>query len=255
MVDSGATEHMAGDRRLLKNLNNNQKTKVTFGNSKSIISPAFGTLKLGSVALEKVLYVPGLHHDLISVRQLPSSARKWKFTPSCASLVSNNGSILISAPFNPSSKLYTFSEFFQAHLGATDNLNLFQHWHHRLGHFNIASIGLRSQKGRLGNFKLSSVMKNAFESSACKQGKGTRLAAPPSDVRASGTLDLLHIDIWGPARIPTVSGARYFLTCLNDYSRKINIYLLKHKSEAFSKLQYHYTVHIRHSPVSPNNKF
>lgn len=34
-----------------------------------------------------------------------------------------------------------------------------------------------------------------------------------------GIMDYIHSDFWGPARVPTHGGSRYFLTMVDDYSR------------------------------------
>jgi hypothetical protein len=63
--------------------------------------------------------------------------------------------------------------------------------------------------------------------------KGTRLPSPPAeDVRATKPGGLIHIDLWGPATVTSIGGARYFLTCYDNYSRKFHLSFLKQKSDA-----------------------
>ena len=50
-------------------------------------------------------------------------------------------------------------------------------------------------------------------------------------------LDYIHSDLWEPSRVPSIGGARYFLTLIDDYSRKVWIYFLKNKSETFLKFK------------------
>lgn len=47
-------------------------------------------------------------------------------------------------------------------------------------------------------------------------------------------LEYVHSDLWGPSRTPTLGGARYFMTIIDDLPRKVWIYLLKTKDEAFN---------------------
>jgi transposase InsO family protein len=69
-------------------------------------------------------------------------------------------------------------------------------------------------------------------------GKGTRLPSPPAeDIRAAKPGELIHIDLWGPATVTSLGGARYFLTCYDDYSRKVHLSFLKQKSDAFSAIK------------------
>ena len=46
-------------------------------------------------------------------------------------------------------------------------------------------------------------------------------------------LQLIHSDICGPLEFPSISHATYFITFIDDFSRKSWVYFLKHKSETF----------------------
>ena len=51
--------------------------------------------------------------------------------------------------------------------------------------------------------------------------------------KTKGTLDYIHSDLWGPDQTATRGGARYFLSLIDDYSRKLWVYVLKSKDQAF----------------------
>ena len=63
----------------------------------------------------------------------------------------------------------------------------------------------------------------------CALGKNVKKPFPNSDSRAKGILDLIHSDPCGPMSITTQSGYLYFMTFIDDYSRKTWIYFLKSK--------------------------
>ena len=50
-------------------------------------------------------------------------------------------------------------------------------------------------------------------------------------------LEVIHSDIWGLAQTPTINGCRYYVTFIDDFSRKTWIYFLTAKSEAFDKFK------------------
>ena len=52
-----------------------------------------------------------------------------------------------------------------------------------------------------------------------------------------GILDYVHSDVWGPTKEPSIGGSRYFVTFVDDFSKKVWVYLLKHKSEVFAKFR------------------
>ena len=64
--------------------------------------------------------------------------------------------------------------------------------------------------------------------------KHKRVKFNTSTHTSKGILDYVHSDLWGPSRKPSLGGARYMLTIIDDYSRKIWPYFLKDKSEVFS---------------------
>ena len=47
-------------------------------------------------------------------------------------------------------------------------------------------------------------------------------------------LELVHTDVWGPAPVKFVGNSRYYVTFIDDSTRKVWIYFLKNKSDVFS---------------------
>src|SRR3954470_17490663 len=45
------------------------------------------------------------------------------------------------------------------------------------------------------------------------------------------------MDVWGASPVASVGGTRYFITFIDDFSRKVWIFFLKHKSEVFQKFK------------------
>lgn len=71
----------------------------------------------------------------------------------------------------------------------------------------------------------------------CPLAKQTRLSFPISTSLVDVVFSLIHIDLWGPYRVSTHSGHRFFLTIVNDYSRMTWVYLLRNKSDALLYLK------------------
>ena len=46
-------------------------------------------------------------------------------------------------------------------------------------------------------------------------------------------LELVHTDLWGPSPIASLGGSRYYITFINDSSRKVWVYFLKNKFDVF----------------------
>ncbi|CAL8991399.1 unnamed protein product [Prunus brigantina] len=75
----------------------------------------------------------------------------------------------------------------------------------------------------------------------CPMAKQTRLPFPLSSISSNVPFALLHCDIWGPHKIKSHSGARYFLTIVDDYTRCTWLFLMTHKSETQSLLKSFFT--------------
>ena len=58
-----------------------------------------------------------------------------------------------------------------------------------------------------------------------------------SDTKTKGKLELIHSDVCGPIPSISLSGYEYYVTFIDDYSRKTWIHVLKNKSEEFGKFK------------------
>ena len=58
-----------------------------------------------------------------------------------------------------------------------------------------------------------------------------------SETNTKGTLEFIHCNVCGPVPSTYLSGYEYYVTFIDEYSRKTWIYLLKTKSEVFEKFK------------------
>ena len=68
-------------------------------------------------------------------------------------------------------------------------------------------------------------------------GKYTRNNCKKSAGKTLGILDYIHSDLWGPAQTNSLGGNNYFLLVIDDYSRRVSVYVFKHKDQVFSKFK------------------
>jgi transposase InsO family protein len=107
----------------------------------------------------------------------------------------------------------------------------FQLWHRRLGHLSNKVLSFLSNN-------VSDICSSDSEQClVCPLAKQTRIPFPTSQISSTASFELIHIDIWGGYRTPSINGACYFLTIVDDYTRCTWVYLMQHKSEARSLLQ------------------
>ena len=72
---------------------------------------------------------------------------------------------------------------------------------------------------------------------AYQYGKQNRLPFSKTTWRASNKLQLIHTDIAGPQRTPSLKGSLYYIIFVDELTRMCWIYFLKHKSEASNVFQ------------------
>src|SRR5690606_38916037 len=51
------------------------------------------------------------------------------------------------------------------------------------------------------------------------------------------THDYIHSNCWGPSKVESLKGHMYFVSMIDDYSRKIWVIFMKHKSEVFKSFK------------------
>ncbi|KAA0041382.1 Retrovirus-related Pol polyprotein from transposon TNT 1-94 [Cucumis melo var. makuwa] len=66
---------------------------------------------------------------------------------------------------------------------------------------------------------------------ACHFGKQNRKSFPKSSWRATQKLQLIHTDVAGPQRTPSLKGSLYYIAFIDDFTRMCWIFFLKFKSE------------------------
>lgn len=97
-------------------------------------------------------------------------------------------------------------------------------WHKRLGHVSFTTFR------KLGCFKhLHSTTSDLC--TVCPLAKQSRLSFPFSNTTTTSCFHSLHADVWGPYRVTTHDGRRYFLTLVDDYSRYTWLISLNSKFE------------------------
>jgi hypothetical protein len=103
-------------------------------------------------------------------------------------------------------------------------------WHRRLGHLGPDVLSSLSRS----SFIQCTSKKHDF-CHACQLGKHTRLPFYSSSRRAEHPFDLIHLNLW-TSPIVSVSGSKYYLIILDDFTHYLWTFLLKLKSDTFTTL-------------------
>ncbi|GKD91983.1 ribonuclease H-like domain-containing protein [Tanacetum coccineum] len=88
-------------------------------------------------------------------------------------------------------------------------------WHNRLGHsFDQVVDVLQSEL----NFTKDS---HISPCDICHKAKQTRENFLLSDHKTTTIGELVHVDLWGPYKVISKDGFRYFMTIVDDYTKAI----------------------------------
>ena len=106
-------------------------------------------------------------------------------------------------------------------------------WHLRLGHLNFRDLSmLRNKEMVLGLPAIQIPSKVCDSCLISKQPRNSFSNFTPS--RANDLLHIVYSDVCGPFDAPSLGGSKYFVTFIDDLSRKIWIYPIQLRSEVFA---------------------
>ena len=100
-------------------------------------------------------------------------------------------------------------------------------WHMRLGHTGEKSLQTLGKKGLLKGAKTCKV--DFCEH--CVLGKKTKVKFGTAVHNTQGILDYVHTDVWGPTKTASLDGKHYFVSFVDDYSRRNWVYTMTSKDE------------------------
>ncbi len=72
---------------------------------------------------------------------------------------------------------------------------------------------------------------------ACQFGKQTKNVFPHDKNVSKRALNVVHLDVWGPTKTTSMGGCHYYLSFIDDHTRKAWVYFMKEKSEVFTHFQ------------------
>nr|GEU55717.1 ribonuclease H-like domain-containing protein [Tanacetum cinerariifolium] len=85
-------------------------------------------------------------------------------------------------------------------------------WHERLGHPSDQVLKVLENDLAIDNSDLD-------HCEICQRAKQTREPFPLSEHKSSVLAELVHLDLWGPYKVTSKEGFRFFLTTVDDYTR------------------------------------
>ncbi|RDX81950.1 hypothetical protein CR513_37321, partial [Mucuna pruriens] len=183
-----------------------------------------------SCGLEESTHAPDVRFDLIFVHMLDDGGyynhfgyEKWKLT---------KGNLVV-ARRQKISKLYWTKA-----LIAKDSVDVMDMeaslWHQRLSNISEKGLNCLAKKDMLLRLKNAELEK----CSHCMTGKQNKTSFKKHPLsRKSKLLEFVHSNICGSLNVKSFNSALYFVTFIDDCSRKLWVYVLKTKDQVLKKFK------------------
>ncbi|KAJ4721123.1 Retrovirus-related Pol polyprotein from transposon TNT 1-94 [Melia azedarach] len=231
VIDSGASIHATSRKEFFTSYTSGDFGDVKMGNNglaKAIgmrdvlLETNNGTMLL----LKNVKHIPDIRLNLISAGKLDDEGFSSNFSSGQWKL--SKGSMTVARGKKYSSLYFMQAKIADNSINTVKNKDTIELWHRRLGHMSEKGLIVLAKKNLLSGMKNESLNK-CIHCLAGKQTRATFKTSPPS--RKSGILELVHSDVCGPMKTKTLGGAFYFVTFIDDHSRKLWVYTLKTKDQ------------------------
>ena len=213
------------------------------GDGRALKAEAEGTVKLKvyhderksiTLLLKRVLHVPEMSCNLLSVRGITEKGYSMNFERNGCSIITERGDTIATS--QKLGNLYILNGN-MVQVGDEERANLISEsdlWHRRLGHVSDGVLrkltngevatGVNFKGGTDGEFRDS-----------CAKGKASRKTPKPlEEIRAKRRLEMVYSDVCGPMSVQTATGKRYLITFTDDYSRYSFVFFMAKKSESFA---------------------
>ena len=229
VIDSGASTHITSRKEFFTSYTAGDFGVVKMGNDGVAKVIGIGDVCLETnngtrLVLKHVKHVPDIRLNLISASKLDDdgfcnifSNGQWKLT---------KGAMVVARGKKSSTLYLLHARLFKDVVNAVENMSETELWHQRLSHMSEKGMALLVKKNLLSGMMSTHLQKCAH----CLAGKQNRVSfkSHPSS-RQQNILDLVHSDLCGPMKTSTLGGSLYFATFIDDHSRKLWAYTLKHK--------------------------
>ncbi|TYK11079.1 Beta-galactosidase [Cucumis melo var. makuwa] len=245
ILDSGATDHLTGSSEHFISYApcaGNEKIRIADGS----LAPIAGKgqiVPFDGFALQNVLHVPKLSYNLLSISKITRELHcKAIFLPESVYFQDMSSGRTIGTARH-SRGLYILDD--DTSCSSLSRVSLLSSyfstseqdcmlWHFRLGHPNFTYMQ------HLFPHLFSKVDVSSLSCDVCIRAKQHRVSFPSQPYKPTQPFNLIHSDVWGPSKVTTSSGKRWFVTFIDDHTRLTWVYLISDKSEVPSIFQNFY---------------
>jgi hypothetical protein len=260
IADTGATYHTTPDPGILTSVRppSSLPSSIMVANGSCLPVTSVGAAgPPDSFRLPDVLVAPSLVHNLLSIRRFTADNSCSVEFDSSGLTVKDSATRCPLLRCDSTAPLYTLrlphatsasssSPATAAVFAATTSSTT---WHHRLGHPGRDALMQLTRSATIPCTRSH----DEHLCHVCQLGRHVRLPFSSSSSHATHAFDLVHCDLW-TSPITSMSGYKYYLVVLDDFSHYVWTFPLRAKSEAFPALR-HFLLGCPLSSASPLRPF
>src|SRR5690606_33511964 len=237
IFDTGASHHITAD---ISDLTDPvaHSFGITVGGGTVLHSTHKGTVHMSvdvggrviALTLSNVLYLPDWNGEPLLSWNVISPKCSMIAEDSIIEVRMKSNNDLILRPVR-NRGLYKFTEVIQT---GHAYMSTAQYWHECLGHSNTQFWSHAAEVYSDGY--LFPQRPSNFSCEICAKANSKKVPPRRQEKHTKRAWDLLHTDLAGPFSTPTIVGALYYITFIDDYSNFAYIRFLKKKSDALKAL-------------------
>ena len=235
LLDSDASNHMCIHKEWFKTYRSINDGVMYMGNDVTCNIVGIGSIQLQmfdgtTKLLTDVRHVPDLRKNLISLGALDTNGYKTVVQGGVMKIYKG---ILLVMKAKKVGNLFqlegrTGSDYVST-VSEHDSSSI-RLWHQRLGHMSERGLKILADRKLLPNLKSGKL----YLCKHCLFGKQSKQKFKTGKHTSKGILDYIHSDVWGPAPTTSYGGSSYFVLFIDDFSRKVWVYMLKRKFDVFT---------------------
>lgn len=205
ILDTGASHHLTGRYDALIDVRKMALVLFIMADGREHVLVKQGSIRLGNnLVMKSVYYVEELKSDLISLGQLMDEKKCILQMADSFLVVQDRISRMVIGAGRRVGGTFHFRSMESVAAVTTKEEKLLELWHCRMGHASAKVVQLLPV--------VSSSVSVSDLNKACEvslRAKQTRDCFPISLKKTTAIFELIHVDLWGPYRSPSHSGARY----------------------------------------------
>ncbi|KAL8157708.1 hypothetical protein AgCh_002420 [Apium graveolens] len=235
-LNSGCSRHMTEDFTLLTEFKERTGLSITFGDDNKGFTMGYGLISKENVIIDEFALVDGLKHNLLTISQLCDRGNTVSFnSEACIVTSKKDNKVVLTGVRKGNVYLADFSSTDAESITYLfSKTSVVESWlyNKKLSHLNFKTMNDLVKKDIVRGMPLVEFIGDGL-CDACQKGKKKKVSfSKKLESAIDEPLQLLHMELFGPVNVLSISRKRYCLVIVDDFSKFSWVYFLGSKDEA-----------------------